>query len=534
MNEQYFPKLIKLLGFSTAIFILSLAPAAPAYMSILGIGPLVYYHLKILVPAAKEGLSATGIDSVYYFGFLITVVALAISAIHIAGSAEQTSIGTVVFHFGLGLFATGYAVFARMHLNSLAPATGTFTEEQVMDRYVQRSAQLIDHIETSTAKLSTFATEVIARTAATAETIQQTAEQNMRRTSEGFATDIAKILEDVRTAMTGIQQLVTEPSAQAARARFTAELRETYQASSQLNASMSELAKRTAEEAQQRTETVAAASKLALHLQDFSRKVQALGAPDGAIATSAQVLGDVSGGLVSSSKTVIEALTELKEVGRLVQDTGPTFVKMRTITKKATEQLETLAEASEHLRTAGDNVQFAANASTALNGELARMRDIFPALGASSQNLTTAFDSAGRSTRVFEERIAALPHGLDAVQALQQSMTTVFDQVTEDLRVATQHARQVREHGASSAAAADGAGVLLAGAARLDESVASILQRLSGLLDAIGSVNAAIQETSAGLQSYATHYKNQHPTAPPGVLPSSASLQLGRAEETLP
>lgn len=529
MNEQYFPKLIKLLGVSTAIFILSLAPAAPPYLSILGIGPLIYYHLKILAPATREGLSATGIDSVYYFGFLITVVALAISAIHIAGSAEQTSISTVVFHFGLGLFATGYAVFARMHLNSLAPSVGAFTEEQVMDRYVQRSAQLIEHIETSTAKLSTFATEIIARTAATAETIQQTAEQNMRRTSEIFANDISEILDDVHAAMNDIQQLLTDPSAQAARVRFATELRETYQASSQLSASMGELAKRTAEESQQRADTVSATKNLALHLQDFSRKVQALGAADGPIAASAQTLGDVSGGLVSSSRTVIGALAELKEVGRLVQDTGPTFVKMRTITRKATEQLETLAEATDHLRAAGENVQFVSDASAALNGELARMCDILPALGASGQKLGSAFDAAGQSTHGFGEQIAALPHGLETVRELQQSMTTVFDQVTQDLRSATQHVRQVREDGA-----ANGADALLAGAARIDDTVAAILQRLSGLLDAIGSVNGAIQETSDELRSYAAHYRQQHPTALPGALPRTTNLQLGRTEETLP
>lgn len=534
MNEQYFPKLMKLLGLSALIFIVSSAPIAPPFLSVLGIGPLVYYHLKILVPASKDGLSPTGIDSVYYFGFLITVVALAISAIHIAGNAEQTRIGTVVLHFGLGLFATGYAVFARMHLNSLVTATSVLSEEEILDRYVQRSAKLVEHIETSTTKLASFATEIIARTAASAEVIQQTAEQNMRRTSEGFAKDIAKILGEVHGALNGIQQLVTDPSTQAARARFNTELRDTYQASSQLNASMGELAKRTAEESQQRADTIAATKNLALHLQDFSRKVQTLSAADGAFALSAQTLGEISGGLQSSTRTVVHALNELKEVGRLVQDTGPTFVKMRTLTKKATEQLETLAEVTDHFRTAGENVQFAADASEALNVELSRMRDIFPTLSASGKNLTSAFDTAERTTRGLEERIAALPQGLDAVHALRQSMTLALNQVTEDLRNVTEHVHQVRESSASEDSAANGAGALLDGAARLDDTVASILQRLADLLEAIGSVNAAIQETSEGLKSYATHYKSTYPTMHSSVLPLSVSPQPGRTEETLP
>lgn len=534
MSEQYFTKMKIPLVVSALIFGISLVPAAPAYVSVFGIGPLLYYHWLVLTPAAKEGLSSTAIDSVYYFGFLITVLALAITALHIGFSAEQTNVTTVVVHFGLGLIATGYAVFARMHLNSLAPSTGTFTEEQIMDRYVQRSAQLIDHIETSTSKLSTFAIEIVAQTAASAETIQQTAEQNMRRTSEAFAKDIATILADVRAAMNGIQQLVTDPSSKAARERFNTELRDTYQASAQLNVSMGELAKRTAEEAHQRTETVAATRNLALHLQDFSGKVKALGATDGAIAVSAQALGEVSGDLVSSSRTVVAALDELKQVGRLVQDTGPTFVKMRTITNKVTEQLETLADATGHLRTAGENVQFATDASSALNGELVRMREILPMVAAGGQQLAATLETAGTSTRVFEQKIAAVPHGLDAIQALQLGMTAALEQLTAELKTASQHASQVREHGAVGAAAVDGANALLAGAARLDDTVGSIQQRLSGLLDAIGAVNAAIHTTSEGLQSYAASYRNQPPAPAPGVLPRTANPQLSRPEETLP
>lgn len=535
MNEQYFPSMMKLLGMSFAIFVASLVLDISPYFSAFGIGPLVYYHRWVLAPLAKSGLSSTGIDSVYYFGFLITVLALGVTALHIGMSAEQTNITTIVVHFGVGLIATGYAVFARMQLNSLTPASGVFTEEQIMDRYVQRSAQLIEHIETSTSKLSTFATEIIARTAASAETIQQTAEQNMRRTSEGFTTDIARILEDVRVAMNGIQQLVTDPSSQAARARFNTELRETYQASSQLNASMAELAKRTAEEAQQRSETLAATRNLALHLQDFSGKVKALGAADGAIAVSVQALDNVSGDLVASSQTVVDALVELKQVGRLVQDTGPTFVKMRTITNKVTEQLETLADATGHLRTAGENVQFATDASSALNGELARMREILPLVCAGGQQLASTLETAGTSTRAFDQRIAAVPAGLDAIQALQQGMTAALEQITTDLQNASRHARHVREDSASSAAAVDGASALLAGAARLDDTVGSIQQRLTGLLDAIGAVNDAIRHTSDGLQSYAAHYKGQPPTAPApaSVLPRTAPPQLGRPQETL-
>jgi hypothetical protein len=538
MSDQHFPTMMKFLLASVVLLGAIAVAGLPAYFSVLGIGPLVFYHWRVLVPAAKKGLSTSAIDSVYYFGFLVTVMALAISAIHIAASGAETDTTAVVLQFGVGLFATGYAVFARMHLHSRTAVAGVYTQEEIMDRYMERSAQLIDHIETSTSKLSTFATEAVARTAAAAETIQRTAEANMLRTSDKFAADVAGILASVRAALEGIQVLVTDPDSQAARQRFSADLRETYQASSQLNTAMRELAKRTAEESQQRAETMAATKNLAVYLQDFSSKVRQLSAPEGALVNSSQALQGVSAGLLSTSETVMQALANLHEVGSLVQDTGPTFAKMRTTTKKAAEQLEVLVEATEHLRKAGENVQFASSASSGLNDELARMREMLPALSASGVQLTSSMDAAGKRTQAFEDKLSALPNGLDAVQALQQGMLVGLNQITEDLKAASQQSGRVREHSEATAATVDGANALLAGAVRLDSTVSSIQQRMADLLEAIGSVNTAMQATSQELQAFGANYRDGR-IANPGAAPvpapaASAGVQLDKPEEMTP
>jgi hypothetical protein len=53
----------------------------PPWGSILfGICPLIWYHLGYLVPRARKGLTQAAIDSVYYFGFVLTLSALALSA----------------------------------------------------------------------------------------------------------------------------------------------------------------------------------------------------------------------------------------------------------------------------------------------------------------------------------------------------------------------------------------------------------------------------------------------------------------------
>src|SRR5437762_2216975 len=49
----------------------------PPWLAItFAIAPLAYYHLFYLARRARKGLSAAAIDSVYYFGFLVTVAAL--------------------------------------------------------------------------------------------------------------------------------------------------------------------------------------------------------------------------------------------------------------------------------------------------------------------------------------------------------------------------------------------------------------------------------------------------------------------------
>jgi hypothetical protein len=112
MSDQHFPMMLKLLVASTVILILVTLTGLSPFFSILGIIPLVKYHVQ-LSRESKKGLSSSAVDSVYYFGFLVTVVALACTAIHISWNAGATDTSAVVLQFGVGLFATGYAVVAR-------------------------------------------------------------------------------------------------------------------------------------------------------------------------------------------------------------------------------------------------------------------------------------------------------------------------------------------------------------------------------------------------------------------------------------
>ena len=78
-----------------------------------GVLPLLGYYYAL---ARKKLLSPSEIDSVYYFGFLVTVITLVSTAIAIGIATKLPEIKWILLQFGLGLVATGIALFARLML----------------------------------------------------------------------------------------------------------------------------------------------------------------------------------------------------------------------------------------------------------------------------------------------------------------------------------------------------------------------------------------------------------------------------------
>lgn len=82
-----------------------------------GIFPLMLYHFLL---SKEKVLSPAEVDSIYYFGFLITVITLVTTAISIALDTKKPDMQWILLQFGLGLVATGYALFARLLLMAQA------------------------------------------------------------------------------------------------------------------------------------------------------------------------------------------------------------------------------------------------------------------------------------------------------------------------------------------------------------------------------------------------------------------------------
>lgn len=105
--------------------------AAEYWVVVLSIVPLGVYHLYYLAFRHRNELDQSAVDSVYYLGFLITLGCVGTVALRLTAQVE---VATLLPQFALGLLATGYAVLARVHLQTLAPDTSDGDAAIAVDR----------------------------------------------------------------------------------------------------------------------------------------------------------------------------------------------------------------------------------------------------------------------------------------------------------------------------------------------------------------------------------------------------------------
>jgi hypothetical protein len=118
MHKSFLPLFIlSLIGVLVTSFFAHSKPIFQWLGLIAGIAPLIIYQFNL---RKKDLLSPSEIDSIYYFGFLVTIITLVSTAIAIAVDVNPPKLQWILLQFGLGLVATGYALFARLLLMSKA------------------------------------------------------------------------------------------------------------------------------------------------------------------------------------------------------------------------------------------------------------------------------------------------------------------------------------------------------------------------------------------------------------------------------
>ncbi|MFM2084323.1 MAG: hypothetical protein RLY95_1141 [Pseudomonadota bacterium] len=160
MHKTFFPLFaISLLGVLASSFFQHGQYFSQMLSLLFGILPLCLYHISL---SKKTELSSTEVDSVYYFGFLVTVITLISTALSIGIAQTALDLRWILFQFGLGLIATGYALFARLLLANKSAS-------QVEINIVDSSRQLVESVSRVAGKFD----EAGFHTAAFVEHIQE-------------------------------------------------------------------------------------------------------------------------------------------------------------------------------------------------------------------------------------------------------------------------------------------------------------------------------------------------------------------------
>jgi methyl-accepting chemotaxis protein len=115
--------------------------------------PLFLYCFFLWNKLSKQiALSQDAIDSVYYFGFLITIEILAICIFKVTQISDGLDIKAVALQFGAGLLATGIALFGRMVLLAAAGKLDILEPNDNMDEFSVSVMRASDAVKQATAE----------------------------------------------------------------------------------------------------------------------------------------------------------------------------------------------------------------------------------------------------------------------------------------------------------------------------------------------------------------------------------------------
>lgn len=502
MSDNYFKTLFLCILGSFGLLVVSHVLLRSPWMSLVaGAGPLVYYHLLYLAPRARKGLTQTAIDSVYYFGFLVTVAALGISAVTIASSGGATDINAVVFQFGVGLFATGYAVIARMHLSSLSTMVEEASPEAILDRYIKRSMEMLDNVEDAVVRTSEFSNVVISRTNEISDNARASAEKAMLDVARMFENEMKSTLALARDGITEVRGLVADTSFVTEREELARSIKATIEASTKLNIALGEYADRTREGAGASREAAVTSANLGDALLTLKSSVESLSGVDGALARASNAIAAAGQTIAEGTSQVGVAVGELTGIADAVVNIGPTFQKIKTNAKRAEDQLNALTMVSTRLDSALAGIVSTSEATGVLADGLERVGKALPALVTQSDALGTGFGLAVAASEQMARKLSSLPEQVKSVEFVTAEVARALQTIVDAIGVAAGHARELQSSTATTMPTVAGAHQLLASAGELQTTIRSLQQLLTGFGDSMRSTQSVLSDASAQIKS---------------------------------
>ena len=407
MSQGYSVTLTRCMLISAIGLLSGVAFSLPPYLPLLfGLAPLIWYHLGYLRRHAGEGISQPAVDSVYYFGFLITIGALGATALRLGIYGVEGSFAAVAMQFGLGLLATGYAVWARIHLTASSKLLDEANLEEAMNRYVERSRELVSNVEMASSSFKAYADTVLTNTEAFAQRVHADTTTEIKSAAQLFRDSILGLSEEGKLALQSLRAVVNDVT-------FGSEREE-------LRRSVSAM-----------TTTVTA---LTSSLEELKASSQA----------GASIVGDFAGGLAAVSKGATDAAQGLGELGdrngilpkviNALQDSRTQFEQLNLSVDVAGASATKFSDSITGTTSAAD--AFGANSKQAVQSmhKVAATLEKIASFAASIENLEGRLQTLGNVSDKSDASLTGMVGKIDELKEVLENLNAALTDSTGGLK----------------------------------------------------------------------------------------------------
>ncbi|OYT89004.1 MAG: hypothetical protein CFE46_00790 [Burkholderiales bacterium PBB6] len=501
VGNGYFPVLRVCVFASFVALALASFLHLSAWLGMLGGGvPLIYYHRVYLTPRAKTGLPQAAIDSVYYFGFLVTVAALAVSAVSIALNDGKAPLNEIAFHFGLGLLATAYAVWARLHLTSLSSGVDSVSAEDVLERYAKRSTELVSNVELAAESFVTLAQRLTQRTEEASKLTQETTQKAMLDVARMFDQELRGTLSSAREGLSEVRGLMQEAAFVTEREELARSLKLTLDTVATLNSALASLRDTTSENAGATKSLLSTTSELEKSLSTFQGSLASVIAGDGPLVNASSAIVEVQRTICDAGTTLVTTVDEMKEMVGTVSGIGQTFKNVRTLNQKASEQLDGLIVSTGRLDEASLQLAQASQASGQLAHNIQHATQALPALSDAVTAIGRQLETMAATFATVQADIKTLPTPALELTRLGSEVSSALTQTAQALRGANSEAAALLHHTAEQVAAVKQARTVIVDISNLDGSTKAFQEALKTLTGNLQAMQTELTTTTSSLR----------------------------------
>lgn len=404
---------VSALGLATGVIF----PLPAVLPFLFGMIPLVWYHLGYLQRFAGEGISQPAVDSVYYYGFLVTIGALGATAIELSIKGLNGDLTKIAFQFGLGLLATGYAVWARMHLTASSRLLDEANLEEAMNKYVARSRELVASVELATSSFESFARSLTDSSAAFASKVEGETKAAIDATTKQFRDGVSSMTKESELALQDLRGLINDSAFGAEREELRRGITGLVKTVSSLTVGMADLNASSVSGAQSVGQFATQLSQVNTHASGAVTNLTELGSSNGIVAkfcdavrqgTNTIVEFELAAGVASASTTTLSDKTST--ASDAMSSLSSSLKKGTTSITNIATGAERFQELSEHLNIASSRLISAADNSVAAGAAFADIRTRLDDLQSTLNDLN---DTLVNSATGLTDSMAASANALD-------------------------------------------------------------------------------------------------------------------------